>query len=132
MPGRMSGTYTNSPHYSDVQGKQGNGSPVHFSSIEQYISDTYLDRMEISKVEKKNKKVAVIGAVPAGMTVAILLAQQGYGVTIFEWKDKIGGIMQYGIPEFRLPKTVVHAVAGARKTAESMMRYMEAMEGEDS
>lgn len=41
------------------------------------------------------------------MTVAILLAQQGYKVTVFEWKDKIGGIMQYGIPEFRLPKTVL-------------------------
>ena len=53
------------------------------------------------------KKVAVIGAGPAGMTVAILLAQQGYGVTIFEWKDKIGGIMQYGIPEFRLPKSIL-------------------------
>ena len=83
------------------------GSPVHFSSIEHYISDTYLDRMNISKVEKKDKKVAVIGAGPAGMTVAILLAQQGYGVTIFEWKDKIGGIMQYGIPEFRLPKSIL-------------------------
>lgn len=88
-----------------VLGKKGN--PVHFSSIEQYISDTYLDRMQISKVEKKKQKVAVIGAGPAGMTVAILLAQQGYGVTIFEWKDKIGGIMQYGIPEFRLPKSVL-------------------------
>ncbi|MDO5389749.1 MAG: NAD(P)-dependent oxidoreductase [Eubacteriales bacterium] len=88
-----------------VLGKK--GTPVHFSSIEQYISDTYLDRMEISKVEKKNKKAAVIGAGPAGMTVAILLAQKGYGVTIFEWKDKIGGIMQYGIPEFRLPKSVL-------------------------
>ena len=83
------------------------GSPVHFSSIEHYISDTYLDRMNISKVKKKDKKVAVIGAGPAGMTVAILLAQQGYGVTIFEWKDKIGGIMQYGIPEFRLPKSIL-------------------------
>lgn len=88
-----------------VLGKKGN--PVHFSSIEHYISDTYLDRMKIPKVEKKNQRAAVIGAGPAGMTVAILLAQKGYGVTIFEWKDKIGGIMQYGIPEFRLPKSVL-------------------------
>lgn len=88
-----------------VLGKKEN--PVHFSSIEHYISDTYLDRMRIPDVEKKDKKVAVIGAGPAGMTVAILLAQRGYGVTIFEWKDKIGGIMQYGIPEFRLPKSVL-------------------------
>ena len=83
------------------------GNAVHFSSIEHYISDMYLERMKIKQKEKKQKKAAVIGAGPAGMTVAILLAQQGYGVTVFEWKDKIGGIMQYGIPEFRLPKTVL-------------------------
>lgn len=88
-----------------VLGKK--GSPVHFSSIENYISDMYLDRMKVEKSQKKNRKAAVIGAGPAGMTVAILLAQQGYGVTIFEWKDKIGGIMQYGIPEFRLPKSIL-------------------------
>ena len=88
-----------------VLGKKGN--PVHFSSIEDYISDMYLDRMEITKVEKNGKRVAVIGAGPAGITVAIILARQGYSVTIFEWKDKIGGIMQYGIPEFRLPKSIL-------------------------
>lgn len=88
-----------------VLGRKGNA--VHFSSIEHYISDMYLERMKIEQKEKKQQKVAVIGAGPAGMTVAILLAQQGYGVTVFEWKDKIGGIMQYGIPEFRLPKTVI-------------------------
>ena len=46
------------------------GNPVHFSSIENYISDTYLDRMQLETAEKKNKKVAVIGAGPAGMTVS--------------------------------------------------------------
>ena len=88
-----------------VLGRKGN--PVHFSSIETYISDTYLDRMEVKPVKKKSQKVAVIGAGPAGMTVAITLAKKGYPVTIFEWKDKIGGIMQYGIPEFRLPKQIL-------------------------
>lgn len=83
------------------------GTPVHFSSIENYISDTYLDRMEIPKVPKKGKKVAVIGAGPAGITASVILAKAGYDVTIFEWKDKIGGIMQYGIPEFRLPKSIL-------------------------
>ena len=83
------------------------GTPVHFSSIENYISDTYLDRMEIPKIQKKGKKVAVIGAGPAGITAAVILAKAGYDVTIFEWKDKIGGIMQYGIPEFRLPKSIL-------------------------
>lgn len=88
-----------------VLGRKGN--PVHFSSIEQYISDMYLERMKVQRKEPKNKRVAVIGAGPAGMTVAILLAKEGYDVTVFEWKDKIGGIMQYGIPEFRLSKTVL-------------------------
>lgn len=88
-----------------IRGKK--DSPIHFSSIEHYLSDMYLDRMEITKPEPKDKKVAVIGAGPAGMTVAIQLAQKGYPVTIFEWEDKIGGIMQYGIPEFRLPKSVL-------------------------
>lgn len=88
-----------------VRGKK--DTPVHFSSIENYISDMYLDRMTIEHPQPKDKKVAVIGAGPAGMTVAIQLAQRGYPVTIFEWEDKIGGILQYGIPEFRLPKSIL-------------------------
>ncbi|MBQ3396370.1 MAG: NAD(P)-dependent oxidoreductase [Synergistaceae bacterium] len=83
-------------------------SPVHFSSIENYISDMYLDRMHASVPLKRiDKHVAVIGAGPAGITVAVLLAMEGYHVTIFEWHSKIGGVMQYGIPEFRLPKSIL-------------------------
>lgn len=88
-----------------VLGKKGN--PIHFSSVENFISEAYLDRMEWGKIEKKGKSVAVIGSGPAGMTAAMLLAKEGYGVTIFEAKDKIGGIMQYGIPEFRLSKRLL-------------------------
>lgn len=88
-----------------IRGKK--DTPIHFSSIENYISDMYLDRMTVQKPEPKDKKVAVIGSGPAGMTVAIQLAMQGYPITIFEWEDKIGGIMQYGIPEFRLPKSIL-------------------------
>lgn len=83
------------------------GSPVQFYDIEKFISDSYLDRMKCPEVEKKNQTVAVIGSGPAGMTAAMILARRGYGVTIFEEKDKIGGMLQYGIPEFRLPKTVL-------------------------
>ena len=79
--------------------------PIHFSSIEEYISDMYLDRMVIEQPERKDKRAAVIGCGPAGMTVAIKLAEAGYPVTVFEWKGKIGGLLQYGIPEFRLPKS---------------------------
>ncbi|MGC4017787.1 MAG: NAD(P)-dependent oxidoreductase [Muricomes sp.] len=83
------------------------GQPVHISSIENYISDTCFERMELVEVPKKNKKVAVIGAGPAGLTIAVLLARKGYYITIFDAKDRIGGILQYGIPEFRLPKSIL-------------------------
>lgn len=83
------------------------GQPVHISSIENYISDTCLERIDIESLPKNGKKVAVIGAGPAGLTIAILLTKKGYNVTIFDSRDKIGGVLQYGIPEFRLPKTIL-------------------------
>ena len=86
--------------------------PVHFSSIETYISDMYLDRMEIKPVPPKGVNVAVIGCGPAGITAAVELARHGYSVTVFEWKGKIGGLLQYGIPEFRLPKSVIDRYQG--------------------
>lgn len=88
-----------------VLGKKGN--PVHFSDIETYISDMYLDRMILEKAESNGIKAAVIGAGPAGITAAIRLAAKGYDVTVFEWNDGIGGILHYGIPEFRLPKSIL-------------------------
>lgn len=78
--------------------------PVHISAIENYISDSCFERLEEKTVPKNGMKAAVIGAGPAGITIALLLAEKGYGVTVFETRDKIGGIMRYGIPEFRLPK----------------------------
>ncbi len=83
------------------------GQPVHVSSIENYISDTCLERIKIGCAPSNGKKVAVIGAGPAGITIAIMLTQRGYSVTIFDARDKIGGVLQYGIPEFRLPKTIL-------------------------
>ena len=55
----------------------------------------------------KEVEILVIGAGPAGITIAILLAKKGYGVTIFDSRDKIGGVLQYGIPAFRLPKSIL-------------------------
>jgi len=78
--------------------------PVHISAIENYISDSCFERIEGEMAPKNGMKVAVIGAGPAGITIALLLAQKGYKITVFETRDKIGGIMRYGIPEFRLPK----------------------------
>ena len=83
------------------------GSPVHVSSIENYISDAYLDHLNLTRQEDKKQRVAIIGGGPAGITISVILAQKGYDVTIFESRDKIGGVLRYGIPEFRLPKTVL-------------------------
>lgn len=83
------------------------GAPVQISTIEHYISDTCLDKMTIPTRPANGQSVAVIGSGPAGITAAIGLAQLGYRVTIFEAKDKIGGVMQYGIPEFRLPRSIL-------------------------
>ncbi len=83
------------------------GQPVHFYEIEQFVSDAYLDRMKPEKQPFNGKTAAVIGSGPAGMTVAFILAWNGYGVTIFEEKDRIGGMLQYGIPDFRLPKSIL-------------------------
>ena len=83
------------------------GSPVHFYEIEEYISGAYLDKYDCIKTKSHEEKVAVIGSGPAGLTVAIILAKEGYPVTIFEEKDKIGGMLRYGIPQFRLSKNLV-------------------------
>ncbi len=83
------------------------GQPVHFYEIEEFVSDAYLDRMTADRKPFNGKTAAVIGSGPAGMTVAFILAWNGYGVTIFEEKDRIGGMLQYGIPDFRLPKSIL-------------------------
>ena len=83
------------------------GAPVHFSTIENYISSTYASKMTSGPVPSNGMRVAIIGSGPAGITIAIILARYGYKVTIFESKDKIGGVLRYGIPEFRLPKSIL-------------------------
>ena len=83
------------------------GAPVHFSVIENYISSTYASKMVKGPAPSNGMKVGIVGSGPAGLTIAILMARYGYQVTIFEGKDKIGGILRYGIPEFRLPKSTL-------------------------
>lgn len=88
-----------------IQGRK--GAPVQISSIEHYISDTYLDKVIMEHEPAKGQHVAIIGSGPAGITVAVKLAQRGYDITMFEKMDKLGGMMRYGIPDFRLPKTIL-------------------------
>ena len=80
---------------------------VAWSSIERYLSDTGFERVVLEKEAPTGKNVAIIGSGPAGITAAIKLAQKGHDVTIFEAESMIGGMLQYGIPEFRLPKSVL-------------------------
>ena len=83
------------------------GSPVFISAIEQYISDYYLNIYKPEPSLKNRGKVAIIGSGPAGITIAFLLSGKDYDVTMFEGKDQTGGMLRYGIPEFRLPKSII-------------------------
>ena len=76
-------------------------------AIESYVSDAYLDRMRPEAPAPSGKKAAVIGSGPAGIVAAFRLAQAGVDVTIFEQRSEIGGVLRYGIPDFRLPRTTV-------------------------
>ena len=85
------------------------GEPVSIGKLERFAADwagEHQIKPEGAK-EKKNKKVAVIGSGPAGLTCAGDLARMGYDVTIFEALHEAGGVLVYGIPEFRLPKETV-------------------------
>ena len=85
------------------------GEAVSIGKLERYVADTARERgiKPQGATEKKNKKVAVIGSGPAGLTCAGDLARIGYDVTIFEALHEAGGVLVYGIPEFRLPKDAV-------------------------
>lgn len=86
-----------------VLGKK--GSPVFISAIEQYISDYYLNIYKPEGAAGKDApKVAIIGSGPAGLAIAFMLLKK-YRITIFEGNERPGGILRYGIPEFRLPKS---------------------------
>jgi len=86
------------------------GESVSIGKLERFVGDWQLDNPQSSeKIEKNGKKVAIVGSGPAGLAAAADLARMGYDVTIFEALHKTGGVLAYGIPEFRLPKTKVLA-----------------------
>ena len=87
------------------------GEPVAIGRLERFIADYIRDKGEKppKKPKSMNKKLAVVGAGPAGLTCAGDLAKMGYGVTVFEALHAPGGVLMYGIPEFRLPKEIVHS-----------------------
>ncbi|WP_029321489.1 NADPH-dependent glutamate synthase [Butyrivibrio sp. AE3004] len=85
------------------------GEAVSIGKLERFVADTARERgiKPQGAKEKKGKKVAIIGSGPAGLTCAGDLARMGYEVTIFEALHEAGGVLVYGIPEFRLPKDAV-------------------------
>ena len=88
------------------------GEPVAIGRLERFAADYEQESGDIQvpeKPERKGSKVAIVGAGPAGLTCAGDLARMGYDVTIFEALQKAGGVLVYGIPEFRLPKKIVAA-----------------------
>lgn len=86
------------------------GDSIAIGALERYVSDkALLDNMQSEFIkEKNNKKVAIIGSGPAGLACASELIKHGFSVVIYESLHKAGGVLTYGIPEFRLPKEIVN------------------------
>lgn len=90
-----------------ISGKR--GEPLAIGLLERFVGDWSLQHME-TKVPKKNgRKVAIIGSGPSGLAASAELAQFGYEVDVFESLHKLGGVLAYGIPAFRLPREIVDA-----------------------
>jgi glutamate synthase (NADPH/NADH) small chain len=86
------------------------GMPVGIGYLERYVADwarTHRDQFPAAKPAPNGRRVAIVGSGPAGLTAAGELARLGYDVTIYEALHKPGGVLVYGIPEFRLPKKIV-------------------------
>lgn len=86
------------------------GEPINFHEIEQEISKKYLEEAKFENVPKDKDRIAIVGGGPAGITIAFILASKGYNVTIFDAHVKIGGVLRYGIPEYRLPKSLLDTI----------------------
>ena len=85
------------------------GEAIAIGALERYVADYALKNnyTSVLNIEKSNKKIAIVGSGPAGLTCAGELAKNGYSVTIYEVLHEAGGVLTYGIPEFRLPKEIV-------------------------
>lgn len=84
------------------------GNSVQIGKIEAYLGDKLLESdFEYSRKKPNGKKIAVIGSGPSGLTCAAFLAMEGFDVTIFERFKKLGGLLRYGIPDFRLDRDVI-------------------------
>ncbi|ENZ00418.1 hypothetical protein HMPREF1092_02584 [Clostridium thermobutyricum] len=87
------------------------GEPIHFYEIEEEVSGKYLETLNLEKGQGNRDRIAIVGGGPAGITIAFILAQKGFKVTIFEAHEKIGGVLRYGIPEYRLPNSMIDSIS---------------------
>ncbi len=102
-----------------------NGESVAIGRLERYVADCMSGKETAEKPETNGKKVAVVGGGPSGLTCAGDLAKLGYEVTVFEAFHTAGGVLSYGIPEFRLPKRVVaEEVENLKKMGVNVMTNM--------
>ena len=85
------------------------GEPVGIGRLERFVADWHNNHSNLENydIQKNGIKVAIVGSGPSGLTCAGELARRGYDVTIFEALHKAGGVLVYGIPEFRLPKAIL-------------------------
>ena len=87
--------------------------PIKISELEKFVNNwAELNNIEhiIERKEENGVKVAIIGSGPAGIACATELLKEGFDVTIYEKEEKIGGLLEYGIPDFRLDKSLVQTV----------------------
>ena len=91
-----------------IKGIKGEG--INFPQIENYISRKFLESIKFEENKFLKDRIAIVGSGPAGITIAFILALKGYKITIFESKERIGGVLRYGIPEFRLPKEILDKI----------------------
>ncbi|WP_368029870.1 NAD(P)-dependent oxidoreductase [Arcobacter sp. s6] len=84
--------------------------PVNVGGIENYISTYYMNYREFEKPEQNGRNIAIIGSGPAGISLAMMMALKGYNMTMYEANDKIGGVLRYGIPDFRLDRTILDTI----------------------
>lgn len=84
--------------------------PVNVGGIENYISTYYMNYREFEKPVSNGRNLAIIGSGPAGISLAMMMALKGFNVTMYEGNDQIGGVLRYGIPDFRLDKTILDKI----------------------
>lgn len=101
------------PHTKQCEGSCVRGikaESVDIGKLEAFVGDIAMKenyKLATAPIEKKNKKIAVVGGGPSGITASAFLLKKGYSVTLYEKYDYLGGLLMHGIPEFRLPKEIV-------------------------